>query len=266
MSCGPDEYFDEASYGCYACHVTCETCDDATPCDLPCHEDCLTCDGPNSDDCVTCYPGAERTNDGAQTSCCQCEQDLYGEPSDCRHVCYDSSCEYCIGPYPHDCLVCAENHEFVYTEDEDAHFCEYCFDNDWKQSVCGPRDITGLRLAELESDLFLANKLCTCEIGEWLHDGKCVACPKGCAECRQSEVHCRAECLACETGYVDHSHMCIEECPTGYYAHSWFESTRCTKTNEFSIFSFTMALGHGFWERSMTFSVDSAIDITSQNL
>ena len=264
VSCGPNEYVVNIEFGCLPCHETCTICELDTACALPCHEDCLTCNGPGSNECITCNPGAHRTNTDDSQSCCTCDEGLYGEPYDCRHVCYDASCEYCVGPYPHDCLVCSENHEFVYTEDEDAHFCEYCFDNDFKQSVCGPRDITGLRLSYLESPEFYENSVCTCEIGEWLHDGRCVRCPKGCAECKQSTVHCRSECLSCEWGYVNHGGICVEECPTGFYAHTWFEATTCTKHDTPPIYSFTMTVAtDGFWNRSMTYSkaANSASDL-----
>ncbi|KAG7276230.1 hypothetical protein CRUP_018612 [Coryphaenoides rupestris] len=107
-------YQRNAGSACHRCHISCQTCTDASP------QSCVTCDRGSTLKDNVCYP--------------RCGEGLYYTQEDVCKACH-SSCRHCAGPGPAHCLSCPSESGLHAVESRCAPCCQ-TRGNDTDCSLC----------------------------------------------------------------------------------------------------------------------------------
>ncbi|XP_062317550.1 proprotein convertase subtilisin/kexin type 5 isoform X1 [Osmerus eperlanus] len=207
-----------------------------------CHATCASCSGPLADDCETCSAFTPKLYQGICSK--ECPTGTYYESfvMECQEC--HQTCAKCSGSEANQCTQCEKG----LVLDPNTLLCGVTGDTD-----CPPRTF-------LHDDQFTCkachrccqscggpghNECQTCAVPKYLQNSTCVSeCPAGtyssrqqadgaelgfCSPCDHVCASCSGaspkDCLTCASGYFNLLHLCVSNCPTGYYS----KSSNCEK-------------------------------------
>ncbi|XP_033940311.1 proprotein convertase subtilisin/kexin type 5-like isoform X1 [Pseudochaenichthys georgianus] len=213
-----------------------------------CHLTCDSCSGPLADDCETCSTFSPKLYKGACSKDCPPGTYYDTEAMECQEC--HQTCFSCFGSDANQCTQC----EKALVLDPNTMLCGVTGDTD-----CPPRTY-------LHDDQFTcmgchrhcyscegpSNDECqTCAVPKYLQNSSCVSeCPDGtyateqdadgkelglCLFCDNACSSCTGalpkDCLTCSVGHLRLLHLCVTNCPTGYYREG-SQCERCDRSCE----------------------------------
>ncbi|XP_034443349.1 proprotein convertase subtilisin/kexin type 5 [Hippoglossus hippoglossus] len=210
-----------------------------------CHPTCASCSGPLSDDCETCSTFSPKLYKGACSKDCLTGTYYETEARECQEC--HPTCISCSGPDANQCTQCEKG----LVLDPNTLLCGVTGDTD-----CPP----GTYLHDNQFTCVGCHRHCyscegpgndecqTCVVPKYLHNRTCVSeCPAGsyntrqeadgqelgfCLPCEHVCSTCTGEsprdCLTCSPGHLRLLHLCVTQCPTGYYK----DGSHCEKCDQ----------------------------------